>query len=1045
MIASLIATCLLAVQLLNSGHATAQLDYVQPESKAQPKLNTYTDARSNQQCIAWVDSVLNTLSTEERVAQLFIYTIEPSDAKPNMDLLNKVVTHYKVGGLLFSGGMADKQAMLTNKAQELAKVPLLITFDGEWGLSMRLKNTPKFPRNMVLGCITDNALLYEYGTEMARQCKEMGVQVNFAPVADVNINPRNPVINTRSFGESPQLVAQKVVAYSKGLEHGGVLSVSKHFPGHGDTNVDSHKALPTLPFTKARLDSVELFPFKQVIKNNLGGIMVGHLCVPAIEPTAGLPSSLSKKIVQDLLIDSMGFEGLIFTDALVMKGTAGQGNVCLKALQAGNDMVLTPPSIKREIDAIMSAIKQGTISEESITKKCRKVLTYKYMLGLSTTPQIELAGLTQRINTPESYDLIARLEMAAITVLKNKDGLLPLQKNKEKEVAIVTTGDSKKLQPFIDKLNEYVKTKVVTLRKEMNEAERNVMLNSLSNSSSVLIAINDTKPAAYQTLINAITAKKASTLLFFTPQKPMIQLAKAIESANAVILAHSDSKAVQAQCAAIIMGYAKANGRLSAGVGKLFKRGDGITLQPLSVAPWQSDEVSATLAQSTLRMTMPALRVVEPTATVQMPFFPKTDVDAKLFKKLAAIDTIALEGIKKGAYPGCQIVVLKDGKALYDKSFGTHNGNNKLKVHDTDLYDVASLTKTSATLLALMKLYDEKRFKLTDRVSQHLPWLKNSNKANITIQELLYHQSGLPASISFFIDLIDKTSYNGNLFGAKRSSNHSVFLGRNTWGNPGFNFQEGMTSPIATDHHTIQICDSLWLDQSFTAQMRKKIIDAPLLSKRYRYSDIGFLLLQNIVEELSDMPLDQYLTINFYQPMGLQRTGFLPLERVPKEEIVPSSYDNFYRKHVIEGFVHDESAALQGGVAGSAGLFSTAEEIAAIYQMYLDGGVWNGKRYLSEETVKRFTTSKSSISRRGLGFDKPDMKNPKGNPCADSAPKSVFGHTGFTGTCAWVDPQEKLVYVFISNRTYPDARNNKFLTLSIRPRIQQAIYDAIKK
>ncbi len=322
-------------------------------------------ALQDKDCRHWVDSVMDKLSFKEKVGQLFIYTIAPVDTKRNLELLREVIDTYKVGGLLFSGGKMQNQVELTNRAQRQAKVPLMITFDGEWGLAMRLRGMPVFPRNMVLGCIRDNKLLYEYGREVARQCRQIGVQVNFAPVADVNINPENPVINTRSFGEDPIQVADKVIAYASGLESGGVLSVCKHFPGHGDTDVDSHKALPVLPFTRERLDSVELYPFKEAIRAGLGGMMVGHLQVPVIEPIGGLPSSLSRNVVYDLLTDELAFKGLIFTDALAMKGVAGNGNVSLQALKAGNDMVLSPRNLKEEIPAVLEAIEKGDISENA--------------------------------------------------------------------------------------------------------------------------------------------------------------------------------------------------------------------------------------------------------------------------------------------------------------------------------------------------------------------------------------------------------------------------------------------------------------------------------------------------------------------------------------------------------------------------------------------------------------------------------------------------------------------------------------------------------
>lgn len=783
-------------------------------------------------CRQWVDSVMTTLTPEERIAQLFIYTIAPQQTKANRDLLRKVVKHYKIGGLLFSKGELHSHVTLTNEAQDMADVPLMITFDGEWGLSMRLAGTPTFPKNMTLGKIEDDSLIYEYGREMARQCRELGVQVNFAPVADVNINPKNPVINTRSFGDDPHRVARKVVAYARGLEDGGVLSVCKHFPGHGDTDVDSHKALPTLPFTRSRLDSIELVPFRAAIEAGLNGMMVGHLEVPALEAKKGLPSSLSHSVVTDLLQKELGFDGLTFTDALAMKGVGQGQTLCLQALLAGNDLLLVPRRIKEEVDAIHAAVKSGMLPQAEIDRRCRKVLTYKYLLGLSKKPRVRLSGLEQRLNTPQTQSLIRRLKEAA------------------------------------------------------------------------------SRPA---------------------PRK----------------------------------------------------------------------------------------------------------------YNLSRIDTIALEGIREGAYPGCQIVVLKDGTSIYNKAFG-HYAKDGRAVSTSSVYDLASLTKTTATLLAVMKLYEQGRLNLTDRLADHLSWLRGTNKANLTLRQLLLHESGLPSTLTFYMDAIDKESYTGTLFRATRDAAHPERIGGKTWANPKFSYRKGLTSGQPGGKYTLQVADGLWIDSTFMADYRKKIADAPLRDRRYRYSCVGFILLQMVVEQVAGEGMDAFLARHFYEPMKLTRTGYCPLHFLSRDEIVPSCKEGFLRKQVLQGHVHDESAAFQGGVSGNAGLFSTASEVAQVYQMLLNGGTLDGHRYLSAETCRLFTTTTSRISRRGLGFDKPDKRNPQRSPCAPSAPASVYGHTGFTGTCAWVDPANGLVFVFLCNRLMPSVYNPKLMSLDIRPRIQEEIYKALQ-
>lgn len=964
-------------------------------------------AAQDKRCKQWVDSVYNKMSLKEKIGQLFIYTIAPAPTKHNRKLLTQVVRDYKVGGLLFSGGKVPNQATMTNEAQRLAKIPLMITFDGEWGLAMRLRGTLSFPRNMVLGCIQDNRLIYEYGREMARQCKEMGVQVNFAPVADVNINPHNPVINTRSFGENPLRVSDQVIAYGSGLEGGGVLSVCKHFPGHGDTDVDSHKALPILPFTRERLDSVELYPFKEAIRAGLSGMMVGHLQVPVIEPVGGLPSSLSRNVVYKLLVEELAFKGLVFTDALAMKGVAGNEHVCLQALKAGNDMVLAPRRVEEELDAVLKAVMKGELTEADLEWKCKKVLTYKYALGLKRKPMVRLSGLSSRINTPQARDLLRRLNLAAITVLNNKNGVLPFHPD-IKEVALLNVGDAEGVEVFAKEMEKHTTLTRFQLNKNLPEAEQQQLRDSLARYKRVLVCVTERKLAPYQAFFAKFAPQVPVVYVFFTPGKLMLQIQRAVSAGKAVVLAHATNEDIQRQVADILYAKTTANGRLSASIGGLFAVGDGVTITPHTPYHFIPEEYGMNS------------------------------------KKLARIDSIARAGIAAGAYPGCRVLVLKEGKTMYDHCFGTHTGEQGVKVETDDVYDLASLSKTTGTLLAIMKLYDKGRFNLSDKVSEHLPFLRKTNKENITVRELLLHQSGLPSGLIFYQEAIDKKSYKGSLFKNSRDAQHTVQLGPHTWGNPNFRFKAGVTADARQGDFTYQVSEGLWLNNSFRGEIKKQIAAAPMKSKEYRYSDVGFILLQLLAEELTGMSMDAYLRQEFFTPMGLERTAYLPLRYVPKAKIVPSAVDQFLRKSTLQGFVHDESAAFMGGVSGNAGLFSTAPEVARIYQMLLNDGELDGHRYLSQETCRLFTTETSKTSRRGLGFDKPDKKDASKSPCGASASASVYGHTGFTGTCAWVDPDHKLVYVFLSNRTYgTQPWVNKLSRLNIREQIQEAIYESL--
>ena len=971
-----------------------------------------TDSKAS----AWADSVMQTMDLKARIGQLFVYKVAPERTPANSQLLKRVVQEYKIGGLLFSGGVLQNQAILTNEAQELADVPIMVTLDGEWGVAMRLKPSPVFPKNRILGNITDENLLYEYGREVARESRLMGITVNFAPVADVDINPNNPVINVRSFGEDPQRVAKQVIAYSKGLQEGGVVAVAKHFPGHGDTDVDSHQALPVLNFSRERLDSVELVPFKQAIQEGIDGVMVGHLDIPSLTERSGLASSLSHNIVTDLLTKELGFSGLKFTDALEMKGAASGSSATLQALLAGNDMLLVPSKIAAEMDAVLNAVAKGQLKEGDINLHCKKVLMYKYVLGLTKKPFIQISGLEQRINTPEANDLVNRLAQASVVMVGNTRPSLPID-NSEGEVAVLNVGNhAAAVKPFVDELSKYVKVKVLGLPAEYSASARQQLARQLNDYKRVIVTVTDKNLNAYQPFFSAYQTTNAVVSAFFIPQKDITKLPQALQLSDAVIIAHDNSEAVQTHVAKAITGRASITGKLSTSIGKYYKAGEGTDLVQKALPIYSPDDFG---------------------------------IDSK---KLQAIDTLARLGIREKAFPGCQIVVMKEGHTIYNKSFGNHTyedtgikGQPILPVRQNDVYDLASMTKTTATLLAVMKLYDQGKINLTERVATYLPYLKGTDKQTITVRSLLYHESGLPASISFYREAIDKDSYEGNILSNRRDRLHTIQIAARDWINPNYQYFDSLVSDHQSADYPLQVAEGVWLSPLFKEVYHTKIVEATLRSRTYRYSDVNFILLQQIVEQLTGMSLDAFVNREFYEPMGLQRTGFHPLEHIAKDEIVPTSQDKFLRKQLLQGYVHDEAAAFQGGVSGNAGLFSNATEVALVYQMLLNNGELNGKRFLSESTCKLFTTSKSRISRRGLGFDKPDMVNKSKSPCADDAPATVYGHTGFTGTCVWVDPTNQFLYVFLSNRVHPDSWNPKLGNLNIRPKIMQAIYDAMKK
>ena len=955
----------------------------------------------SQECKEWVESRLAKMTLKEKIGQLFIHTVPLHDTEANRKNIRNAIKEYKIGGILFSDGKVVNQVTLTNYAQELADIPLMITFDGEWGLNMRLKEIPAFSRNRVMGCIQDNELLYEYGKEVARQFREIGVHVNFAPVADVDNNPLNPVINTRSFGGDVRNVTGKVIAYSRGLEDGGVLSVSKHFPGHGDTNVDSHKALPVLKFTRERLDSIEMYPFRKAIEAGLGGVMVGHLEIPALSKK---PSSLSPEIL-DILQKEFGFKGIAFTDALEMKGVSNNLNVCAQALMAGNDMLLPPRNLKREMDGVLAAVKEGKLTEEYLTEKCRKVLTFKYALGLHEPHFIQLSGIEKRLNRPSTQDLRDRLEKAAVTVVGNEGGVLPMDVDL-KNTAILNIGKSSEGKIFHQQLNKYMKVdrilahpdSITTLSKRLAKYDR------------VIVAIHTEKYAAYQGMLATLASKLPLSYVYFTPLKNIYRKGVAWKKAASVILGHVGSATVQQFVAEVMMGREKATGRISVEVKDYRLPGEGVDLE--STKKYRPEDYG---------------------------------MDASVLSK---VDEIALEGIKAKAYPGCQVLIMKDGLPVYDKCFGTFTYEDSKKVEPEHLYDIASLTKTTGTLLAVMKLYDEGKFGLTDPISKYVPAMKGSRKGRITIEDLLYHQSGLPGSHPFYREAINDSSYTGGFFKGRIDANHHLRVDRRLYVVDDFKYKDEYLSSVSSEDYPLQVAENLFVSPSFPEKILEMIASdkVPLRDRRYRYSCLNFVLLKEMVEQISGMPMDEYLEKEFYAPMGMKSTLYNPLRRFQPEQIVPTIQKDYLRgRKELRGYVHDEIAAFMGGVSGNAGLFSNARDVAKVYQMLADGGQYGGKRYLSLETCQLFMNKKSRISRRTLGFDKPEPTPGKG-PCADEAPKEVVGHTGFTGTCAWADPKNGLVFVFISNRIYPRPFDHKgLMTLKIRPRIQQLMYQALKQ
>ena len=965
-------------------------------ASAQVTTNLYKQA-DKQKMNRWVDSVYNTMSIDDKVGQLFIPIVESNSSWKTR--IAGYIQNYKVGGLLFSKGTLANQADITNYAQGISKIPLMITLDGEWGLSMRLQDAPSYPRNLVIGAISDDEIVRLYGEEIARQSKEMGIHVNFAPVLDVHSNPQNPVIGSRAFGENASNVAKKGIAYSLGLESNGVMAVAKHFPGHGDTSEDSHLTLPTINHNRARLDQVELLPFKEYINAGLSGMMTGHLNVPTLQ-TKGMPSSLSPHVTTKLLKESMGFTGLTFTDGMAMKGVSSQADVSVKALLAGNDIVLGVINQKSEFESVKGAVQNGIIPNSLLEEKVRRILTYKYILNVHNFKPIDKGTIYNKINSTSAEWTKRKIYDGAITLLKNEDNIIPLTKLNKFKIASVTVGASTSNQ-FQKYLNKYADVSTF----QVNSTSELTNLTQLNDYDVIIISIHTDKIADSPAL-QKITKEKTTILVHFTSPYRLSAFQTSANSASSHIVAYDNSEYAQTSAAQGVFGGIEINGKLPISTGT-FKEGTGIKTNKTRLSYSMPEEVGINSS------------------------------------RLENIEHIALEGVRQRAYPGCQILIAKDGVVIYEREFGSLNYGDNRDVTSETIYDLASVTKASATLPAIMKLYDEKEIALQDNIGKYVKETKGSDKENIRIRTLLLHESGIVAFIPYYTTAIDKNSYTGSLFGQRSQIYNAKYAG--AWGRTDYKFHSDLISSKPSEIFYMPVDNNIYASDKMSEALLKEIINTPLSNKgKYRYSCLNFMLLKEAIESISGLDLNTYTRINFFDKLGSTSTTYLPLRFLQDEVIAPTENDPFFRKQHLIGYVHDEGAALFGGVSGNAGLFSNANDLAKLYQMWLNGGEYGDERYLSEETIKLFTTTKSSVSRRGLGFDKPDPRNSRTSPTSPGTPVEVYGHTGYTGTSFWIDPTNDIIYIFLSNRVSPSRSPNRLSSLEIRERIQEELYKAIE-
>lgn len=941
---------------------------------------------------AWVDSVFRTLTPEEKIGQLMVVRMSSIGNRTitfHEREVEDAVRRYNIGGICLFQGAPTRQATLVNRFQSIAKTPILMTIDAENGLGMRMDSVVGLPRQMMLGAVQDPRVIYDYGRWVGEQCKRMGIHVNYAPVVDVNNNPANPVINDRSFGEDKERVASHGLQYMKGMQDAGVMASAKHFPGHGDVDVDSHYDLPVINKSRAQLDSLELYPFRELIRGGVGSIMVAHLYIPAIDNSPNRATSISQKNVTGLLREELGFRGLTFTDALEMKGVTKffpGGEASVEALIAGNDMLCLPGDIPSVIARVKDAIKKKKLGWQTIDESVRRVLHAKYKYGLANMDPVAYGRLTEDLNR-NSTALRRSIAEKAITLARHGDKeAFPLPSSGHMKIALLSIGSTTdnafsrrmRLDHNADVFHfdhkqstERIASIVELIRQRYDRVV--IAVHGLTRFPGKNFGMSD---AALQLLQQTAAIKPSTVLLFGNPYA-----AKAFCGVKNLLVCYEDEPVTHDVSADILKGKLLPQGRLPVSICADLPAGTGLTIPLLPEAQPSTVGISGSFLRS--------------------------------------VDSLAEDAIRQQSTPGCVVLVVRNGRIVYHKAFGHLTYDSLLPVSPETIYDMASVTKTCATTVSIMKLYDEGRVDLEGTLGDYLPWTKGSDKEGLRIRDILLHEARLKSFIPFYKETLDSAS-----------------------GAPA----KGFYTDRRDSGFDVRVTEKLFLRNDFQDTMYKRILQSPLEKPgTYIYSDNDFIFLGKIVEAISGLPLDEYVMKEFYRPMGLVASGFRPSDRFAASRIAPTEAEKTFRKQLIHGHVHDPGAALFGGIAGHAGLFSTAYDIAVIMQMLLNKGEMNGRRYLSDTTIERFTAYQSAISRRGLGFDKPEKDNTtRKDPYPTfSASALTFGHTGFTGTCAWADPRENLVFVFLSNRVHPDG-SNKLLRMNVRSNIHEQIYRSLR-
>jgi beta-glucosidase-like glycosyl hydrolase/CubicO group peptidase (beta-lactamase class C family) len=913
----------------------------------------------------WVENIIASMTLEEKVGQLifpYAYGRYYSEDDNGYKRLEHLITEIKVGGFIFFNGEVYEQAILINKLQQLSKLPLLISSDYENGVAQRAKSSTYFPTSMALGATRDTALVFKMGEIIGKESRAIGVHQNYAPVVDVNTNPSNPIINVRAFSEDKNLVSSMSNALVKGIQRWNMIATSKHFPGHGNTNIDSHADIAVIPSSIKELNEIELIPFKSNFETGILSVMVGHLAIPAIDEVANLPATLSSNIVTGLLREKMNFNGLIVTDAMNMEAITkhfSTAEAAIKAIEAGNDVLLFPKDEDEAYSALVFAVQSGQIKESRIEQSVRKILLAKRWTGIDKQRFVDIEKITERVGINEHWNVSKQLAQKSITLIRNEQKLIPIQnspKHKYFHVALLdnnrdATADNfgsllRERIPELSSVSLSIKSRKKDYNEVLSEVKRNdiIFLSTYSRVRSGQGSVGLTKEQ--ENFINDLmrTNKK---IVFLAHGNPYVL--SGFPKVKTYLCNYGSSEVLENAFAEALFGEISIQGKLPISIPNTnHKFGDGIIIKKSAI----TDNVTS-----------------------------KIDNDVDKFKE---VDKLMRNAIRDSIFPGGVILVAKDGEIILEKAYGhyTYNLSSK-EVTPSTIYDLASLTKVIATTTAVMLCIDRGLINLDDKVVKFFPQFGVNGKEKITIRNLLLHNSGFAAFKTFYKD---------------------------------FNKPE-------------QVIDAI-----FTSMLEYET------GTKTVYSDFGFITLAKIIEKVSNKSFDKFCNDEIFIPLGMRDTKFNPSAK-EQNKIAPTELDTYWRKRLVHGTVHDENADLLNGVAGHAGLFSNAKDLSLLLQMLLQKGFYQGKQFINKETVELFTKRNSSSSSRALGWD---TKTDDGTSSAGQFfSMNSFGHTGFTGTSVWVDPDRNLFVILLTNRVYPTRANTKHI--KFRRILHEAVINSIEK